>query len=205
MTVPDQPAVSAGARVFWPDLNYDRANALDGVSRFAAYLRRAAGGFAEDAKMFDDPAAAGAAVAARAWNTACPPVMCPGYVARHPRVLSARADRDDFDGDLMLTVELVSALPEVVSRVAGWSWRSWQFEEWPGRFEVPALRRAGRDRALVPTLTAQVLITPGSVLSMHGNQVPDWRELAAVVRRICAVLNTQLGPVVAALDGGESR
>lgn len=190
--------MSAG--VFRVDTAYDRANASDGVSRFAAYLRKAADGFAADVELFDDPVAV---VAARAWNTARPPVMCPGYVADHPRVLSARADRDEFDADLMFTVQLVSALPEAVARAAGWSWRSWRFEEWPGRFEAPELRRAGRDRALLPTMTAQVLIPARAVLSTPGGRVPDWRELARAVGRMCAVLNTELGPVVAALDGGE--
>lgn len=195
-------AVMAGARVFWVDADDDRERASDGVSRYAAYVRQAAQGFAEDAEVFDDPAGAWAV---RAWNIACPPVMVPGFVARHPRVLSARAERDEWAGDLRVTVDLVSALPEPVARAAGYQWASWRHEEWGERYEEPELRQAGRDRSLLPTMTASLLIRPAAVFPAVAGAVPDWREAARAVRAVCRVLNAELGPVVAALDGGGSR
>ena len=192
--------MTAAMRVFWVDTDHDQANASDGVSRYGAYVRQAGRGFFEDAEDHEDPAAA---LAARAWNTACPPVMVPGFVAWHPRVLSARAERDDWNGDLLLTVDLVSTLPGAVALAAGWSWRSWQYCEWFERFEVPPLREAGRDKALVPTVTASVLIPPTCVVPQMSPGSPDWRSLAVeAVRGICRVLNTELGPIVAALDEG---
>jgi hypothetical protein len=194
--------VTATARMFWVDAADDRERASDGVSRYAAYVRQAARGFTEDAEVFDDPAAAWAV---RAWNTACPPVMCPGFVAWHPRVLSARAERDEWAGDLRVTVDLVSALPESVARVAGYEWSCWRYEEWGERYEEPELRQAGRDKSLLPTMTASVLIAPASVFPTVAGPVPDWREAARAVGAVCRVLNAALGPIVAALDGGGVR
>lgn len=187
-------------RVFWLDTDYDRANSSNGVSRYAAYVAHAASGFTEDVDWYDRPAAA---VAARAFNTACPPVMAPGFVAWHPRVLAARACRDDWAGDLLVTVDLVSDLPGPVAQAAGWSWKSWQYSEWSERFDGPELRQPGH-KALLPTVSALVLIAPASVLSMPTAGVPGWRVLARAVERICQVLNGELGPIVAALDGGGS-
>jgi hypothetical protein len=193
--------MTAGVRVFWVDAS-DRERASDGVSRYAAYVRQAASGFAEDAKLFDDLAVAWAV---RAWNLAVPPVMSPGFVVWHPRVLSARAVRDEWAGDLRVVVDLVSALPESVVRAVGYQWSGWRCEEWSGRYEEPELRQAGRDRCLLATVTASVLISSDAVFPTGVGSVPGWREVADAVQAICRVLNADLGPVVAALDGGGSR
>lgn len=189
-------------RVFWIDTDYDRANASNGVSRYAAYVHQAADQFADDVDDYDDPSVP---VAARAWSIARPPVMTPGYVANHPRVLSAQAWRDDFNGDLLVSVDLVSALPGPVARAAGWSWRSWQYSDWSERFDTPELRQGGRDKALLPTLTATVLVPAEALPITPGSRVPNWREAAATVSALCSVLNAELGPIVTALDGGGQR
>lgn len=193
--------MASSGPVFWMDTDYDQANASDGVSRFAAYVRQAAHRFAGEFDCYED---ATAAVAAWSWNTACPPVMSPGFVAWHPRVLSARAERDDRNGDLLLTVAVISALPQQVARAAGWPWQSWRYDGWSERFSSPELRVAGRDKALLPTVTASVLI-PAVSLPTPAHGVPDWREAAEMVRGICSVLNGELGPIVAALDGAGDR
>ena len=46
-----------------------------------------------------------------AWRRATGPVMSPGYVRHHPRVLAARVERSGWDGGLVAGVTLVSPWP----------------------------------------------------------------------------------------------
>src|SRR6266545_2288908 len=74
-------------RVCWVDEDWDRSNASDRVSRYGAYLRghselfdpwrEATGGITQDPGEF----------AIAALQVACGPIMSPGYVHWHPRVL----------------------------------------------------------------------------------------------------------------------
>src|SRR5258707_9312525 len=50
-----------------------------------------------------------------AWRGATPPVMSPGYVRRHPRILSARLERADWDSSLTAHVDLVIPQPPSLS------------------------------------------------------------------------------------------
>src|ERR1017187_6240513 len=94
---------------FWIDIDYDRENATDGVSRYAAYVRQAAASFEP---WSDNDQAVELAVFA--WQQATGPVMAPGYVRRHPRIAAARLARSDWDGSLLATVDLVMPPPHHV-------------------------------------------------------------------------------------------
>ena len=50
-----------------------------------------------------------------AWRRATPLVMSPGYVRRHPRILSARLERADWDSSLTAHVDLVIPQPRSLS------------------------------------------------------------------------------------------
>src|SRR6266699_7264794 len=105
-------ATARAGRVCWVDEDWDRANASDRVSRYGAYLRGhtelfdpwqdAPGGITEDAGEF----------AIAALRVATGPIMSPGYVRWHPRVLdyifSDAATPDP--GRLVLKVALATSL-----------------------------------------------------------------------------------------------
>ena len=101
--------MSPAPTAFWIDRDYDRAHASDGISRYGAYLRDVA---------FEPWTDHDQAVewAAFAWRRATGPVMSPGYVRYHPRVLGARLERSGWDGSLVTGVTLVSAWPEQLTR-----------------------------------------------------------------------------------------
>ena len=97
--------MSPAPTAFWVDRDYDRAHASDGISRYGAYLRDA---------TFEPWTDHDQAVewAVFAWRRATGPVMSPGYVRYHPRVLAARLERSGWDGSLVAGVSLVSSWPE---------------------------------------------------------------------------------------------
>src|SRR6266536_4747559 len=126
-------------RVCWVDSDWDRTNASDRVSRYGAYLRshtelfdyswgEAPGSITEDPGEF----------AIAALQVATGPIMSPGYVRWHPRVLDYKLDRglDPEPGRLVCTVTLATSLPLWL----GSPWWSWT--ERLGRSEE---RRVGKE------------------------------------------------------------
>src|SRR6266496_1498435 len=119
------------ARVCWVDEEWDRANASDRVSRYGAYLRGHAELFdpSHDApnNVTEDPGE----FAIAAFQVACGPIMSPGYVCWHPRILDHQVN---YGGDpdptrLICQVTLASFLPMRL----GSRWGSW----------TPSLAREG--------------------------------------------------------------
>jgi hypothetical protein len=101
----ENPSMNTDPVAFWVDRGYDRERASDGISRYGAYLRDAA---------FEPWTDHDQAVewAVFAWRRATGPVMSPGYVCYHPRVLSAHLERSSWDGGLAAGITLVSSWPE---------------------------------------------------------------------------------------------
>lgn len=125
------------------DTEYDRDYSNDGrSSRFAAYVRLAEHSFAEawDGSWDDGTVP----FACTAWRTATGPVMAPGYVRMHPRILSAQIVRNDWDGSLAADVSLVMPQPEPLRHMPlygtparlGSTWQDWPAEHPWGRGEV---------------------------------------------------------------------
>jgi hypothetical protein len=123
--------MSPASTVFWVDREYDREYASDGISRYGAYLRDA---------TFEPWTDHHQAVewAVFAWERATTPVMSPGYVRSHPRVLGTRLERSGWDGSLAAGVTVVSAWPEEIKTAAARSVRLgdrdayWQ--DWPTEY-----------------------------------------------------------------------
>ena len=111
--------MSPAPTAFWVDRDYDREYASDGISRYGAYLRDAT-----FEPWTDDDQAVEWAVFA--WRRATGPVMSPGYVRYHPRVLAARLERSGWDGSLVAGVTLVSAWPEQLKTRAGQGGEAWR-------------------------------------------------------------------------------
>ena len=197
-----RPDLEATHTAAWLDLGYDREYASDGVSRYGAYLRDRASWWDDDDPGSDSVYAAGRS-AARCWEIANGPIMAPGLVVLHPRILTATAGVDDYDGrQLVLTVRLVAGLPDGLRRLLS-LWRSWRYQQ-HGLSEpawVEPHDRSGRPvRMALPTLTLSWPV-PAAGLPLPGGGLPDVRAAIDAVSAVAEVLNGELRPVLAHLAG----
>ncbi|GAA3454311.1 hypothetical protein [Dactylosporangium matsuzakiense] len=145
------------------------------------------------------------AFACAAWTFATPPVLDPGYVRWHRRVLAATCRRNPFDGGLMARVELVSPLPAELTTTRAW-WRDRGWRGWPelfGQFVQPG----DRDLARYPHLRTTLLIeAPLPLDGLPAAPEPGTAggALAVAAARAVAVLARDLsdliGPVLQQLD-----
>lgn len=115
---------------FWIDYDYDQENASDGVSRFGAYVRQSSM-FAESWDgTWDDAQVRQARFAEAAWATATTPVMSPGFVRRHPRVIDATVQVNPWDATLAGSVQLVTPWPHALASSRDWQ-RAERWQDWP--------------------------------------------------------------------------
>jgi len=116
---------------FWVDHDYDRDSASDGVSRYRAYLRQYRDDI-DEALSEDGPAR----FAVEAWRVANSPIMAPGYVRSHPRILSARVAFNAWDGTLTGRISLVTPWPSILQGAREWRagarWFDWPTIYTPG-------------------------------------------------------------------------
>jgi hypothetical protein len=113
---------------FWVDRDYDRDSASDGESRYGAYVRKRLDWF-QDAECWDWESGP-VRFAAVAWRIATGPVMAPGYVRCHPKILRAEAERSDWDGSLLASVDVITPWPHALDRSHEWRARKW-WRDWP--------------------------------------------------------------------------
>ncbi len=196
-------ATTAAGRVCWVDADWDRSQASDGVSRYGAYLRGHTSLFdpwhGEDASdgITQDPGE----FAIAAFDVATGPIMSPGYIAWHPRVLAYTVSHGDNPDPrrLVCKVTLATALPLWL----GSPWRSWT--EYLGR----DWREPDQDRHAA--LASLVLRWPLAVAGLpHPSTparpgLPNLADAKASVRALVAAINATAGPVLAKLEGGEAR
>ncbi len=186
-------------RVCWVDSDWDRTNASDRVSRYGAYLRshtelfdyswgEAPGSITEDPGEF----------AIAALQVATGPIMSPGYVRWHPRVLDYKLDRglDPEPGRLVCTVTLATSLPLWLGS-PWWSWTERLGDPWcdPDDTRHAALARLEL-RWPIPDATLPHPHRPAS----PGQ--PNLRDAKAAVLALVAQINQTAGPVLAKLEGG---
>ena len=124
--------MASDGAAFWIDYDYDRENASDGVSRFGAYVRQSSM-FADSWDgTWDDAQVQQARFAEAAWATATTPVMSPGFVHRHPRVIDATVQFNAWDGTLTGSVQLVTPWPHALTSSSDWRhdvrWQDWPTE-----------------------------------------------------------------------------
>ena len=194
-------ATTEPLRVCWVDEDWDHTNASDRVSRYGAYLRshtelfdpwhEARKGITEDPGEF----------AIAAFQVASGPIMSPGYVCWHPRVLDHTVGYgDDPDpGRLVLKVVLATFLPTWLGS-AWWSWTTYMGREWsePDDAKHAALARLEL-RWPLPVATLPRPRPP----ARPGQ--PNLHDAKASVRALVAQINQTAGPVLAKLEGGEPR
>jgi len=188
---------------FWVDRDYDREHASDGVSRYGAYLRDAA---------FEPWTDHDQAVewAAFAWRRATGPVMSPGYVRYHPRVLAARLERSGWDGSLVADVDLVSAWPEqlkaALSKRMRLGDRDAYWQDWPiecrGGETVSYYQPSEADVATRPyalaTLSLQFTVPSAALPEPPATPAALVSAGQQAVAVMVAELNRIVGPVLGA-------
>ncbi|SRR6266498_705798 len=188
-------------RVCWVDSDWDRANASDRISRYGAYLRGhtelfnpwqdAPSGITEDPGEF----------AIAAFRVACGPIMSPGYVRWHSRVLDQTVSYgEDPDPDrLILKVSLPTSLPLWLGS-PWWGWTAYMGREWsePEDAKHAALARLEL-RWPLPVTTLPRPRPPART----GQ--PNLQDAKAAVGALVATINATAGPVLASLEGGERR
>jgi hypothetical protein len=180
---------------FTVDETYDRDFSSDGRSRFGAYLRQQAG-------MFDDgdgPTTDSCSFAVSAWRIAQSPIMAPGYVRTHSRVLGTEACWDD-DRRVAMAIQVATPLPGVLVRVIdGWRWRGWQQV---GFTETRWVEHYDNDRpAAFTTVTMRIPVAAAALPTpRYRTGAADTATAKRAVCALCDLFNEQIRPVLVALD-----
>ena len=192
---------ASGDRVCWVDSDWDRSQASDGISRYGAYLRghtelfdpwrEAPSGITRDAGEF----------AIAALQVATGPIMSPGYLRWHPRVLDYKLDHGENPepGRLVCQVTLATS-PSLWLGSPWWSWTTYLGRDWsePDDASHAALARLEL-RWPLPVATLPHPRPP----ARPG--YPNLADAKASVRALVAAINQTAGPVLAKLDGGDQR
>jgi hypothetical protein len=195
--------VSAGLTAFWIERAYDREHASDGISRYGAYLRDV---------IFEPWTDHDQAVewAVFAWQRATGPVMSPGYVRYHPRVLSAQLERSAWDGSLLAGVTLVFSWPEQFTTAPARRvklgdkdayWQDWPTESRGGEatcYYEPSEADLAARPYLLTTLSLQFTVPPAAFPQPPATPTARLSAGQHAVATVVAELNGIVGPVLAA-------
>jgi hypothetical protein len=197
--------MTTASTAFWIDRAYDREYASDGISRYGGYLRDA---------TFEPWTDHDQAVewAVFAWERATGPVMSPGYVRCHPRVLSARLERSGCDGSLVAGVTLVSAWPEQFNAAPAGSvrigdkdayWQDWPTESRGGTscYYEPSEADVAARPYLLTTLSLQFTVPSAALPQPPATSTARVSAGQHAVAAVVAELNRIVGPVLDALPG----
>lgn len=191
--------------VFWVDSGYDRDYASDGVSRFGAYLRDAA----FEPWTDDDQAVEWAAFV---WRRATGPVMSPGYVRHHPRILAAQLERSSWDGSLAAAVSLVSPRPAEfktpLARLVTLGGKDAYWQDWPTerlggttRFFEPGEADVAARPYLLATASLHFTVSPAGLPEPPATPAALLNAGQQAVAAMVAELNRIVGPVLSASLG----
>lgn len=190
---------------FTIDSEYDQGHSDDGVSRYGSYVRDRMSAFAESWNgTWDDGTVP---FATTAWRTATGPVMAPGYVRRHPRILSAQIVRNEWDGSLAADVSLITGWPSALQKLTAW-------HDWPSEhsffsdrevFMEPSGEDVVRHQFLMPSArlcfsmpeAQAALAVPHAGYARPGAAEAEAREAVAI---LVDALNEIVGPVLARIE-----
>jgi hypothetical protein len=172
---------SSMSAAFWVDDRYDQDMASDGCSRYGAYVRQKAHMFREGDDWIED----NVRFALTAWRIAQAPIMWPGYVRNHPRILDNCEHWDD-EGRAALAIDLAWPLPTQVARTAmRLDWYGWEppDERWIEPYD--------NDRpAAFATLVVRVPLPAGRLPTpRYQNAVPHVHTAQLAVRTICGLIH----------------
>jgi len=200
--------MNASVRAFWIDADYDREMASSGGSRYGIYVHDRAETFRE---AWDWEETLPARFAATAWRVATGPIMAPGYVRRHPRLLSGQVEVNDWDGTLVGNASLVTPWPQALAASRDWRtegtwWRDWPTEPNWGtdtvRYLDPGGEQISGGQHFLMTSAALVFPLPtGSLPALPPEPAADLTALArAYIEVLVAQMNRVVSPVIDALE-----
>jgi hypothetical protein len=194
-----------GSTAFWIDDDYDRENASDGISRFGAYVRRARELPECWDGTWDDPQVRQARFAAAAWATATTPVMSPGFVRRHPRVISGRVEFNGWDATLAGAVKLVTPWPQPLARSRDWQrgtwWQDWPMEVLGGvRWREPDEHELAGHAYLIASAWLVFPLPAGALPAAPSGPRGAGDAAREAVRVLVAAMNAVITPVIEALE-----
>ena len=190
---------------FWIDDDYDREYASDGRSRYGAYLRDVAFEPWTDSDR-------SAEWAAFAWRRATGPVMSPGYVRYHDRVLAAQLERNAWDGSLIASVALACSWPDqlktVLIKPLTLGSRAGYWQDWPTGYlgvdsrcyEPGEADLAARSYALT-TLSLQFTVPSAVLPEAPANTAAQLGAAQHALAVLMSELDRVVGPVLSALSG----
>jgi hypothetical protein len=190
---------------FWVDTDYDREYSIDGISRYAAYLRDAA----FEPWTDNDRAVEWAEFA---WRRATGPVMSPGYVRCHPRVRGAQVQRSGWDGGLLASVGLACSWPDQLramltpSLALGGKAAYWH--DWPTGYlggdtcyYEPGEADLAARPYLLTTLSLQFTVPSVALPEPPADASTQLGAAQQAVAVLVSELNRIVGPVLDALAG----
>lgn len=183
-------------QAFWIDEQFDREHATGGPSRYAGEVRSRIDEFADAWGDF-----APVTFAVVAWRLATG--LEPGYVRRHPRIVSAACSRSAWDGSLTCDVTLVSPWPAQLTWSRQWD-RDRGWRDWPqlfGQYVGPSEQDLTRSPHLRASLLVQAPVRLDDL--PPAPEGPD-AEVEQSAHRAVAVLvrelNELLNPIVDQLE-----
>jgi hypothetical protein len=187
---------------FWLDHDYDREHARDGSSRYEAVVRARTDDFADS---WGDIAPV--TFACTAWHLATEPLLSPGFVRWHRRILQAVCVRNEWDGGLVGAVTLVSPWPAELTCSRQW-WRDRGWRDWPrtfGQYLRPTEQDLSRNPYLRASLLVEAPLPLDSLPPAPENPTDDIGEEARhAVTVLVWELNQILTPIIRQLDCGSS-
>lgn len=199
----EDPRMSTATVAFWVDRGYDREHASGGISRFGAYLRDAAfEPWTDDDRVTE--------WASFAWERATGPVMSPGYVRYHPRVLVARLEHSGWDGSLAAGVTLASGWPEQITSVLARGVRLGEREahwlDWPTQYRgggtvsyhEPSEADVAARPYLLTTLSLQFTVPLAALPQPPASSAALLSAGRQAVDAVVIQLNRIVGPVLSA-------
>jgi hypothetical protein len=191
-----------GTAAFWIDQEYDRDQASDGISRFGAYVRQSTALAECWDGTWDDPATRQVQFAAAAWSTATGPVMAPGYVRHHPRVLTGTVTCNAWDGTLNGVVRLVTPWPQPLAQSRAWHPADCGWDDWPTRpygGDTVYYREPGDDETAARRylMASAALIFPLSARALPTAPTGPRDDLEDRAREAVRVLTRAMNGVVA--------
>ncbi|GAB2869678.1 hypothetical protein [Lentzea nigeriaca] len=183
-------------KALWPDEKWDRELASNGSSRYAAYLHVSRFGGATDEGPTMDPAE----FAAAAVLTALSPVMSPGYLLTHPRVLDV-VQRWDDDGRLAFAVTVAFMLPRALNREFCARWQSWHIDRRRGTRWIEPW---DNDRpAVLPSIELRVPVAADLLpVPKYSGGYADVAAAKQAVAVVCREVNRNVAPLLAFVAAG---
>ncbi|WP_021592038.1 hypothetical protein [Actinomadura welshii] len=172
----------------------DRERASDGVSRYDAYLRQNIDRFADsDERVTTDPGLFSRA----AWEVATSPIMSPPYLdSTAERVQSVTFAFSEHDGSLIGRVQLAVPRPAALAGMRGFA----DWDRWNGGYHEPYDDAVARCPAMLTSTMLLFTIETGDLWRPQRAPDLDVRDAKRAVKRLAAVLDARLSPVVRALD-----